>query len=107
MEIKLSREEADLLEAMSEEDKEKFYANAEKVRTNLGLKTVALTTMIIENLDQLEQFNMKRGKLKETAKAFNIQMHKYMKEVYDNIEGDAVFSSDFIVELTTKIDELM
>lgn len=107
MEIKLTQEQAAQIEKMSDKEKEEFYANAEKVRTNLGLKTVFLTTLLIENLETLEEFNMKRGKLKETAKAFNIQMHKYMNEIYKNIDGETVFSSDYIMEMTKKIDELL
>ena len=106
MKIKMTEQDKALFEAMSKEDQDKFLNEKDEQRKNLMLKSVILTTLLIENLDDLEEFGLYREKLKVKGKPFKHQLLVYIKQVW-GIEDDLNEGTDYILQISKKIDEML
>jgi|GEM_PF-6618958 len=105
MKLKLPKEKQELYDKLAEPLKEEFLAEMNEERKNLMLKSITLTTLLLESFDDLEEFGMFRAKLKEKGKMFRHQATLYVKQVW-KVEENLDEGADYLVKMSQKIDEL-
>lgn len=106
MKLKMTKEDKDIFDALTEDLKEVFLKEKDEERKNLMLKSVILTTLLIENLDALEEFGLFREKLKIKGKPFKHQLLLYINQIW-GIKEDLNEGTDYILQISKKIDELL
>jgi hypothetical protein len=103
--INLTKEEKDEFAKLPKEEQEAFIEAAWNQRQNIMIKTIGLSMLLIESFDKLKEFGLQRHKLKQYGNMYNKELEKYINEVYDQeLPGE---STDYIAELSKKIDELL
>lgn len=105
MKLKLPKEKQEIFDKLDESLREKFLAEVDEERQNLMLKSITLTTLLLESFDDLEEFGMFRAKLKEKGKMFRHQAVLYVKQVW-GVEEDLNEGADYLVKMSQKIDDL-
>jgi tRNA G10 N-methylase Trm11 len=110
MKIPMSKQEQADFEKMSAEDQQKFVEKKRQKRERLGTKTVILATLLIESLDDVEEFNLFRHKLKQSSKSYKKECEKFLDDLFKNKEltddkGTRLETAEFIFHSTKAADQ--
>ena len=104
--IKLTKEEKEEFALLTKEEQNQFMETASKRRQQLMVKTIVLTTILIESFDDLIEFDSFRHKLKNLANNYSKELNKYIDDVFD-INEERGLSTDYIAKITAEIDKLL
>ena len=78
MQVTFTIEEKEQFDKLSKEEQSSFFKEKEAHRTNLMLKSVVVTNILIDVLDELEAYNLTKYKLKQTTKLNKVQLEQYI-----------------------------
>ena len=104
--VKMSKEEQEAYLALSEEEKtaykEKMLAKKQKVT----FISVVLAQLMLENIDDMESFNLIQGKLKVTTRQYKTQMNAFLNKVF----GKGKISNEdtnILTEISASMEKLI
>lgn len=109
MNIVLTEEQKEKFDKMTKEEKDIYLEGMNLKLEKLSIKSAVLVTLLIENLDDLAQFNMYRQSLKKRGIMFNKELENYLdtlfktKKLTDD-KGERIQTADFIVHATKAAD---
>lgn len=104
--IELTPEELQEFSNMSVQEKKEFMESADNRRKQLMLKTVVLTSVLVESFDELEYFKMTRYKTKHSVKNAKKHLEKYINDVY-NVNVEEELGTEYISQISKEIDKLL
>lgn len=96
--LSMTDEEAEEFSNLSEEQKDKFFESVKLRKQELMLKTAVASMFLVECFDELEQLGVLRNKLKQTGKAFNKHIEKFVEDIFNNNEENSD-STEYINEM--------
>lgn len=75
---------------------------------NRFIRTLLLTVMLVEALDEIERTDGYRMKLKQLGNRFKGELEKYCSDVFSNMDkGLAHSSTELVARLTSEIDAML
>jgi glutamyl/glutaminyl-tRNA synthetase len=107
--MKLTPEEKKYLEDKTPEEIDKFVAERAIKIEKLSVKTVALTTLLLESLEELEGYNMFRQLMKNKVKSFKKPLESYINDLFktkalSEDDEQRKETADFICSVTKTIE---
>lgn len=104
--MQFNQEEKGTLENLSPELKDAYIEQRAKKRQVLMIKTIGLTSLLLECFDELETLNIFRHRMKKTGNPFLKTLEKYINDVYDVNEKPSE-SNEYLAVLSNKINKLI
>lgn len=109
MNIVLTEEQKEKFDNMTKEEKDMYLEGMNLKLEKLSIKSAILVALLIENLDDMKQFNMYRQTLKKRGNMFQTELEKYLDDLFKTKEltddsGQRVQTADFIVHATKAAD---
>ena len=102
MQIRFTEQEKIEFEALSKDEQTELIAKKANHRNNLSLKSIVLTNLLLETLDELEHYNMTRFNLKRTTQKNKVELDKYLDDTFRIITQTGDME---VTEYTSKISE--
>lgn len=103
--IKMTQQEAEEFDKLSEEDKQKFFEGVNLRRKHLMLKTAVASMFLVECFDELEEIGMLRHKLKQSGSKFNVELDKYIDQIFA-INEDNSDSTEYLNVMIKRFNEV-
>lgn len=101
----MTKQEADEFEKLSEEEKQKFLEGVDLRRKHLMLKTAVASMFLVECFDELEEIGMLRHKLKQSGSRFNVELNKYIDQIFA-INEDSSDSTEYLNVMIKRFNEV-
>lgn len=109
MNIILTEEQKEKFDNMTKEEQDAYLEGMELKLEKLSIKSAILVTLLIENLDDLAQFNMYRQGLKKKGNMFQKELESYLDTLFKtkklSTDGEErKQTADFIYHATKAAD---
>ena len=106
--IRLTKEEQEEFALLPKEQQQAFMDAADRRRKHLMLKTMVLSSILVDSLEEMEEFGLVRFRLKQVGRQYNAELDKIIDNVFDEItNGDKQDSTGYIAQISQAIDKLI
>ncbi len=111
LKIKLTQEEKEEFALLPKDQQQEFMNAALKRRNHLMLKTMVLSSILVDSVEEMEEFGLVRHRLKQVGKMYNKELDKIIDNVFDTISTDnpedQQDSAGYIAQISQAIDKLI
>ena len=94
------------MSSLSGQELKNFKDSKIKYKVGLLTENTVLMTLLLENLDALEETGLERSNIKKAAKPFRVQMNAFINRVF-KVNNNSAASSDAINSACIKIKEVL
>lgn len=110
MDIRMTKEEHQRYSSLTEVERELFLKDKKQKLEKLGTKVTILTNLLVDTLDDIEEFNLFRHRLKQLTKSYNKECKLYLDDLFRSSvltddQGQRVSTADYIVHASKAVDE--
>jgi len=106
IELKMSKDEQAAFNILTDEEKEIFKKEMLAKKQKTTFTSVVLAQLMLENMDDMESFNLYQGKLKVTTRTYKTQMNAFMNKVFmpGKVAGEDI---DILTKISSAVEKLI
>lgn len=104
VDLMLTKKELKHHSTLTPEAKKIYEIQKYNEKQALMIKSCALTTMLLETLDEMEEAGLVRSMLKKTANPFKVQLNLYLKRIFE-VNTDPSGGNDYLASIIKHLED--